>query len=211
MIATEQRAVPLHKTRFPSAFLFFECFSLCLSRVCLGKLIVFYYNNGSKEAFFRTTQSPHRADAARRRLLLDETVALHRAQPRGELEHHALPRVLRAAVVEHQLLLDCDDCCRFRHVLPREGHIVDLTCITHNLCIETSCTYVLSRACLGKLIILFYKSVENDRFLTSGAIKIDLAGGLELGAQVVDVWRREVLQERVFFSTLPMFVPSLSW
>jgi hypothetical protein len=52
--------------------------------------------------------------------------------------------------------------------------------------------------------------VENDRFLTCGAIKIDLAGGLELGAQVVDVWRREVLQERVFFSTLPMFVPSLS-
>jgi hypothetical protein len=61
------------------------------------------------------------------------------------------------------------------------------------------------------MIILLDKRVENDRFLTCGAIKIDLAGGLELGAQVVDVWRREVLQERVFFSTLPMFVPSLSW
>jgi hypothetical protein len=103
-----------------------------------------------KRRFFRTTQSPHRADAARRRLLLDETIALHRAQPRGELEHHALPRVLRAAVVEHKLLLDCDDCCRFRHVLPREGHIVDFTCITHNLVIKTSSTYVCPEPVLVK-------------------------------------------------------------
>ena len=65
-------------------------------------------------------------DVARPRLLLDETAALHRTQPRGVFKAHVMPLVVACPFVLDQDLLHCEHRADLAHVLPRERVVEDL-------------------------------------------------------------------------------------